>query len=151
MKTSKTKSAKHRSLKGKRGNQVGAPPKAFRINSTPFTMASAFNTNKNQCHLSVRKKIDALLAAGSIIQLASRKQAKGGVGRPMAVFIKAENYDATKHVKLGRTAPAKTAHTVAVPTDAPVTEPTPTPETAHITETPAPAAETAKIAEPALA
>lgn len=148
MKTSKTKnkSAKHRSLKGKRGNQVGAPPKAFRLNSTPFTMASAFNTNKNQCHLSVRKKIDALLAAGSIIQLASRKQAKGGVGRPMAVFIKAENYDATKHTLLNGTAPPKTAHTEAVPMNEPVTA------LAPITETPAaPVTETAKIAEPVLA
>ncbi len=120
MKTSKikNKSNKHRSLKGKRGTQVGAPPKSFRLPKSSFTMAQAFITNKNQCHLSVRKKVDAMIAAGSLIQLIARKQAGGGVGRPKAVFVKLENFDATKHNTLSGRQPK--AQTIAVPMNEPV-------------------------------
>lgn len=136
-KSVKSKKIARRSMKGKMGTQVGAPAKPFRIPNGQFTMESAFGANKNQCHLSVRKKIDAGLADKSIIQLAPRKQPKGGVGRPKAVFVKAENFDDTKHIRLGATAPV--ANTTAIPLTQTAPEVAPEPVIVAEIPTPAPA------------
>lgn len=92
-------------MKGKWG-KVGAPPKATKFPKTPFTMATLFGRNTNQCELSLRNKVDAMLLTGALIQLKSRKQAHGAVGRPKAVFIVKASFNKEKHEKLG--APAKT-------------------------------------------
>jgi hypothetical protein len=137
---------------------VGAPAKPVRLPKTPFTIESLASSNKNQCVLSLRKKINALFEAGSLVALKPKKQPKGAVGRPKAVFVTAENYDATKMVKAtdvvpeaakttktkktggkrGRPAKVKTppATPEVVPT-VPVTEPptaTPTPATVPTSE-----------------
>jgi len=96
MKTNKKRS---KSLKGKWGH-VGAPPKATKFPKTPFTMAVLFGKNKNQCQLSLRNKVDALLSAGKLIALKTRKQKGGAVGRPKAVFILKDSFKADKHTKL---------------------------------------------------
>ena len=119
------KSTKHRkSLKGKWG-RVGAPPKATKFPRGAFTMETLFNRNKNQCELSLRNKVDAALAAKELIQLKARKQAGGAVGRPKAVFVLKDNFNAKKHERLE--AVSKTRRQVEVtptvaPTVAPVTE-----------------------------
>jgi hypothetical protein len=118
-----------RSMKGKWG-KVGAPPKATKFPKTPFTMATLFGRNTNQCELSLRNKVDAMLLTGALIQLKSRKQAHGAVGRPKAVFIAKASFNKEKHEKLG--APAKPvtrkARTIVAASDttvAPVTAPAP--------------------------
>lgn len=99
-KTKNTTSKKNRrSMKGKWG-KVGAPPKATSYPRGSFTMATLFGRNKNQCELSIRNKVDAMLAAGELVQLKSRRQAHGGVGRPKAVFVLKINLDRTKHEPL---------------------------------------------------
>jgi hypothetical protein len=94
----KTNAKNKKSLKGKWGH-VGAPPKKTKFPKTPFTMAVLFGRNKNQCELSLRNKVDALLSAGELVSLKPRKQAGGAVGRPKAVFVLKEHYNATKHTK----------------------------------------------------
>ena len=133
-----------RSLKGKWG-KVGAPPKATRFPRGAFTMESLFNMNKNQCELSLRNKVDDKLADGSFIALKARKQSGGKVGRPKAVFVLKDNFDAAKHEKAdvkAKTPKAKTRTVVTVsttpvaPTAPPVPEATPVPTTAPATVEP---------------
>lgn len=100
-----------KSLKGKYGH-VGAPPKPIKFPSTPFTFAALFKMNSKgankQCQLSIRNKVDERIAQKSIIQLQSRKQKGGKVGRPKDVFILAEKFNAKKHVKFGAVEQVKT-------------------------------------------
>jgi hypothetical protein len=96
----KTGIKQRRSLKGKWG-KVGAPPKAIKFPRGAFTMESLFNMNGTEkgvnCELTIRNKVADRLDDGSLIQLKARKQAGGAVGRPKAVFILKENFDASKH------------------------------------------------------
>src|SRR3954466_838284 len=96
MKTKTTRKNKtstgRRSQKGTWG-KVGAPPKSTSYPRGSFTMATLFGRNKNQCELSIRNKVDAMLAAGELVQLKSRRQAHGAVGRPKAVFVLKANFD----------------------------------------------------------
>ena len=131
MKTNKTTTNKQRrSLKGKWG-KVGAPPKATKFPRGAFTMESLFNMNKNQCELSLRNKVDAHLADGSLIALKARKQAGGKVGRPKAVFVLKDNFDASKHdkadakAKTPRTPKTRTVVTVSPTPVAPTAPPVP--------------------------
>lgn len=99
-KNSKTKSVKsvkrgRRSMKGKWGH-VGAPPKKTSWPNRPFTMATLFSRNKNQCELSLRNKVDAGVATGNILALMPKKQPGGGVGRPKSVFVLKEHYVPSK-------------------------------------------------------
>ena len=85
---SKNKSVKRgrRSMKGKWGH-VGAPPKKTSWPNRQFTMATLFSRNKNQCELSLRNKVDAGVANGTILALLPKKQPGGAVGRPKSVFV----------------------------------------------------------------
>jgi PHD/YefM family antitoxin component YafN of YafNO toxin-antitoxin module len=101
------------SLKGQKGS-VGAPAKEIKIPSGPFTMAKLFKLHAagkyQQCHLTLRNKVEASVDSGELIALTPRKQKGGAVGRPAAVYIKADEFDKTKHVKAVRKAktPKKT-------------------------------------------
>lgn len=146
MKNNKQNKSVRKSLKGKYG-KVGAPPKATKFPRGAFTMEALFNMNKNQCELSLRNKVDARLEDGSLIQLKSRKQAGGKVGRPKAVFVLKDNFDASKHEKAdvkAKTPKAKVTKTrtvVTVTAEATVTPTTPpVPEASVIPATSAPAA-----------
>lgn len=95
-----TKSRKNRknvkrtrkSLKGQWG-KVGAPPKKTNWPSRPFTMATLFARNSNQCELSLRNKVDAMVLTGALLALMPIKQAGGAVGRPKSRFVTKENFD----------------------------------------------------------
>jgi len=116
-----------RSLRGKWG-KVGAPPKATRFPRGAFTMESLFTLNKNQCQLSLRNKVDAKLADGSLIALKPRKQAGGKVGRPKAVFVLKDNFNKDKHEKAdvkAKTPKTRTVVTVSPSPVAPTTPPVP--------------------------
>jgi len=156
----KNKSSKkngRRSMKGKWG-KVGAPPKTTRYPSGTFTMATLFKRNSNQCELSIRNKVDSMLVAGELIQLKARKQAHGGVGRPKAVFILKENFDASQHEKTDKPLKARVRRprqaSTPAPTDVvapaaqPVSENVEIPTTAVVETTPAPAPETNVIPTP---
>ena len=159
----KTKSSR-RSQKGKWGH-IGAPPKNTRWPKRPFTMAALFARNSHQCELSLRNKVEAGVSDGSILELKSKKQPHGNVGRPKSVFVLKANYDkatmtlADKTTKAPRT-PRKakvTAATVAVAPATPAVAPAASPVTAapvatSATPAPAPAVETpapAPVAAPA--
>jgi len=147
-KTTRKNSKKNvrRSMKGKWG-KVGAPPKTTKFPKTPFTIAALKKRNTNQCELSLRNKVDAMLDDGSLIPITPKKQANGGVGRPAPRYILKENFDASKHekaerpVKTGKRPATVTANvsTQVVPTVAPtVTE---QPEVVAAVPAPAPVVE----------
>ncbi len=154
MKTNKSNTKNRKSLKGKWGH-VGAPPKKTSWPSAPFTMEGLFKRNKNQCELSLRNKVDDRLADESLIQLKSRKQKGGAVGRPKSVFILADKFNAKKHVKFGQTVPVKARKTrvaataIATPAVAPVVTapevPTATPVAATAPATVEPPVETVVV------
>jgi hypothetical protein len=152
----KTKSSR-RSQKGKWGH-IGAPPKNTRWPKRPFTMATLFARNSHQCELSLRNKVEAGVIDGSILELKSKKQPHGNVGRPKSVFVLKANYDkatmtlADKTTKAPRTSrKAKvTAATVAVAPATPAVAPAASPVTAAPvasvdTPAPAPAPETVPV------
>jgi len=139
-----------RSLKGKWG-KVGAPPKATRFPRGAFTMESLFTLNKNQCELSLRNKVDAKLADGSLIALKARKQAGGKVGRPKAVFVLKDNFNKDKHERAdvkAKTPKTRTVVTVSPTPVAPTAPPVPeaTPVAASSVATVEPPVETAPVA-----
>ena len=152
----KTKSSR-RSQKGKWGH-IGAPPKNTRWPKRPFTMATLFARNSHQCELSLRNKVEAGVNDGSILELKSKKQPHGNVGRPKSVFVLKANYDkatmtlADKTTKAPRT-PRKakvTAATVAVAPATPAVAPAASPVTAAPVASvdapaPAPAPETVSV------
>lgn len=155
--TRKNKNSKkhnRRSMKGKWG-KVGAPPKATKFPSGVFTIESLHNRNKNQCKLSIRKKVEAAEDAGTLIRLKARKQAGGSVGRPSAAFILKENFDASKHEKgerpaplnrKPRTAPVVSTSATVTPAAPVVTAPAPEPVAATVVPPPAEApVETAPV------
>jgi len=96
MKNNKQNKSNRKSMKGRWG-KVGAPPKATKFPRGAFTMESLFNMNQNQCELSLRTKVDIGVESGALIALKARKQKGGAVGRPKAIFILKENFDASKH------------------------------------------------------
>lgn len=98
-----------KSMKGKWGN-VGAPPKTVKWPSRLFTMATLFARNPNQCQLSLRNKVNDAIDAGTIIQLASKKQPGGSVGRPMSVFVMKEHFDSSTMTRHVDQKPATTRH-----------------------------------------
>ena len=152
----KTKSSR-RSQKGKWGH-IGAPPKNTRWPKRPFTMATLFARNSHQCELSLRNKVEAGVSDGSILELKSKKQPHGNVGRPKSVFVLKANYDkatmtlADKTTKAPHT-PRKakvTAATVAVAPATPAVAPAASPVTAAPVASvdapaPAPAPETVSV------
>ena len=152
----KTKSSR-RSQKGKWGH-IGAPPKNTRWPKRPFTMAALFARNSHQCELSLRNKVEAGVSDGSILELKSKKQPHGNVGRPKSVFVLKANYDkatmtlADKTTKAPHT-PRKakvTAATVAVAPATPAVAPAASPVTAAPVASvdapaPAPAPETVSV------
>ena len=96
-----------KSLKGTRGNTVGAPPKSFRMPNGKFSIAGLISLNVGSCGLTCRNKLAELVINpakgtgnpnGTVYQLQSRKQPSGAVGRPEAMFVTKENYDKTKMV-----------------------------------------------------
>ena len=129
---SKAKKNAKRSQKGKWGH-IGAPPKAVRWPNRPFTMETLFARNSNgknkQCELSLRNKVDAGVADGTILELKAKKQPHGAVGRPKSVFVLKVNYVASKMELADKTAKGKktprkaTVATVAVASPAPATSP----------------------------
>ena len=148
----KNKSVNGSSQKGKWG-KVGAPPKPTKFPSGPFTMAKLFAVNSKgkyaQCQLSLRNKVDSLLATGELISLKPKKQPKGQVGRPAPVYVLKSNFNPAKMATAP--APVKTGKrpTAEVETPAPATAPTaevavPAPEVpapvvvAEVAPTPAP-------------
>jgi hypothetical protein len=152
-----------KSLKGK-WNHIGAPPKSTKWPTRPFTMEQLFERNSKgangQCELSLRNKVDARIAAGELIELKSKKQPHGAVGRPKAVFVLATKFDASKMEKAdkkAKTPKATKKSTVAVTAPTPATAPAPV---APVTATPVassaapapettPAAPTPEVAAPA--
>ena len=150
-----------KSLKGAWGH-IGAPPKKTRWPKRPFTMATLFARNSHQCELSLRNKVEAGVSDGSILELKSKTQPHGNVGRPKSVFVLKANYDSktmtladgkAKTPKARKTkvtvaaAPAPVA--VAPAASAPVA---PAPVATSATPAPAPAVETpapAPVAAPA--
>jgi hypothetical protein len=153
----KTKSkSKRNSQKGKWGH-IGAPPKNTKWPSRPFTMATLFGRNLHQCELSLRNKVEAGISDGSILELKSKKQPHGNVGRPKSVFVLKANYDkatmtlADKVTKTARTPrkaktvpPASVAAVPATPAVAPV--PVTTAPVASVdAPAPAPAPETVPV------
>jgi len=155
----KTKSSR-RSKKGKWGH-IGAPPKTTRWPKRPFTMATLFARNSHQCELSLRNKVEAGVNGGSILELKSKKQPHGNVGRPKSVFVLKANYDkatmtlADKTIKAPRTSrKAKTtpAASVAAVPAAPAVAPAAVPVTAApvgASDTPAPAPAVESVPAPA--
>jgi len=127
---------------------VGAPPKKTSWLSGPFTMAQLFLRNSKgvnaQCELSLRTKVDARLADGSLVALKTRKQKGGKVGRPKAVFILADKFNAKKHVKLDAVVTKKVRTVVSV-----TSEPTVSPTVAPVIPTTAPVVVMATIEAPA--
>ena len=129
-KSTKRNARTRKSLKGK-WNHIGAPPKSTKWPARPFTMEKLFAVNSKgpnaQCQLSLRNKVDERVAAGELIELKSKKQAHGGVGRPKAVFVLATNFDAAKMEKADKKAktPKAKKPTVAVVTPTPATAPAP--------------------------
>ena len=131
----KTKSSR-RSKKGKWGH-IGAPPKTTRWPKRPFTMATLFARNSHQCELSLRNKVEAGVNGGSILELKSKKQPHGNVGRPKSVFVLKANYDkatmtlADNTIKAPRTSRKAqvTAATVAVAPATPAVAPAASPVT----------------------
>lgn len=114
-----------RSMKGKHG-KVGAPPKATKFPTTPFTIKQLEKRNSNQCQLSLRNKVDTMLDSGELISITPKKQAKGGVGRPAPRYVTKDNFDASKHEVAPR--PVKTGKRPASVTVTNVVAPTPAPE-----------------------
>ena len=138
------------SQRGKKGT-VGAPSKAVKWPTTPFTMSVLYNRNKRtQCELSLRTKVNIGLDAGEIFPLTPKKQPKGSVGRPKAVYVLKDYFDKSKMVISDP--PKKTKQTgievveTVTPAAAPIVE-TPivaeTPVTAEVVITP----ETVTVAE----
>jgi hypothetical protein len=126
-----------RSLKGKWG-KVGAPPKATRFPRGAFTMESLFTLNKNQCELSLRNKVDAKLADGSLIALKTRKQKGGKVGRPKAVFVLKDNFNKDNHERADVKPKATKTRTVVTVSPTPVAPTAPPVETVATVEAPVP-------------
>ena len=150
MKNNKQNKSGRKSLKGKWG-RVGAPPKATKFPRGAFTMESLFTLNKNQCELSLRNKVDAKLADGSLIALKARKQAGGKVGRPKAVFVLKDNFNKDKHERAdvkAKTPKTRTVVTVSPTPVAPTAPPVPeaTPVAASSVATVEPPVETAPVA-----
>jgi hypothetical protein len=162
---------KGKSQKGEWGH-IGAPPKKTNWPKRPFTMATLFSRNEHQCELSLRNKVDAGVKDGTILELQSKKQAHGAVGRPKSVFVLKENYDkstmtlATAKVKKTKVAPVSTpvaaapasvavapaAPTTAAPAEAASTTAPPPAQSAPAVSEPvsSPAAETAPAIQPAV-
>jgi hypothetical protein len=147
-KRSSNSNKSRKSLKGK-WNHIGAPPKNTRWPGRPFTTKQLFERNSKganaQCELSLRNKVDALVATGEIVELKSKKQPHGAVGRPMSVFVLASKFDASKMEKADKKAKtpkaAKKSTVVAVVA--------PTPATAPASVAPATTAPVASSAAPA--
>lgn len=99
MKNKQIKQIKNRKSMKNRWGKVGAPPKSLNFPRGAFTMESLFNMNKGSCELTVRNKVTARVKTGELIQLKSRKQKGGSVGRPSAVFVLKDNFDKEKHEK----------------------------------------------------
>jgi hypothetical protein len=160
-KTNKVKKTNRKSQKGTWG-KIGAPPKAVHWPSTPFTIGLLETRNTLQCSLSLRNKVAELLvkgvtlvgkvatgpngapvADGMVVELESKKQPGGAVGRPKAVFVLAENFDSSKMVLKGTktedTTPVapKTRKPRKVKTEAVAASPVP--ESAPVSAEPAPA------------
>jgi hypothetical protein len=171
----KTKNSR-KSQKGKWGH-IGAPPKNTKWPNRPFTMATLFKRNKNQCELSLRNKVEARINDGSILELKAKKQPHGNVGRPKSVFVLKANYDkatmtladkvakATRTPRKAKTTPAASVAAVpatpavapaavpvtAVPVasvDAPAPVPAPAPETVSAPASTAPAVAAPATPEP---
>jgi hypothetical protein len=152
---SKTKSVKRgrRSMKGKWGH-VGAPPKKTSWPNRPFTMATLFSRNKNQCELSLRNKVDAGVLAGTILALMPKKQPGGAVGRPKSVFVLKQYFVASKMELSAKTVrvlrPAVTAPVAVAP--AQVAVPASPAPSVEAPAAPAPVVETvATVSTPAVA
>lgn len=157
MKKNKTNTGR-KSQKGKWGN-VGAPPKTTKWPTAPFSTATLFARNSKganaQCELSLRTKLDARIADGSVIALVTKKQKGGGVGRPKSMFILAAKFNAKKHTKAGATPTPKVrktrttvaVSTVATPATAPVVIVTSAPQTVAATIEPPTAPETSAPVE----
>lgn len=158
MKKNKSVKRGRRSLKGKWGN-VGAPPKTVNWPRTSFTMAALFSRNSKggnaQCELSLRNKVDAGVADGTILALKSKKQPGGAVGRPKSMFVLKKFYVPSKHeladkavVKLNRTVSVTPAPVAVAP--APVAAPaSPAPIVTEAPAAPAPVIETVASVETA--
>ena len=135
-KSNKRSNKSRKSLKGK-WNHIGAPPKNTRWPGRPFTMEQLFERNSKgpnaQCELSLRNKVDALVATGELIELKSKKQPHGAVGRPKAVFVLKSKFDASKMEKADKKAKTAKKSTVAVVAPTPATAPAPA---APVTATP---------------
>jgi hypothetical protein len=130
----KKNKSNRKSLKGEWGH-IGAPPKKTRWPSRPFTMATLFARNDNQCQLSLRTKVTKGVKAGEIVELKAKKQPHGAVGRPSSVFVLKANYDSktmTLADKPAKTPKARKAKVTAAPVAvvspaAPVAAPAPAP------------------------
>ena len=156
-KSTKRNARTRKSLKGK-WNHIGAPPKSTKWPARPFTMEKLFAVNSKgpnaQCQLSLRNKVDERVAAGELIELKSKKQPHGAVGRPKAVFVLKEHFDASKMEKAdkkAKTPKAAKKSIVAVTAPTPAIAPAPA---APVTATPvassaAPAPETTQVSVPA--
>ena len=131
-KTNKTSSSKKatasktRSLKGIWG-KVGAPPKKTTWPGRPFTMEVLFLRNPAQCELSLRKKVEKAVIAGTITELTPLRRPGAGAGRPKNRFVMTEFYDPTRMVKADKTPKFHTVNTVQ-----PVMAPTPVPVTQEL-------------------
>lgn len=165
----KNKSVKRarKSLKGQWG-KVGAPPKKTNWPSRPFTMATLFARNPNQCELSLRNKVTdgrtEKNGTGTIFELLPIKQAGGAVGRPKSRFVLKEHFDAASMTLAPDKDKAPKARTVTVavapaaPASAPVSVTAPAAveapaSPAPVIETPAapaPVIESAPVAAPAV-
>jgi hypothetical protein len=129
-----------KSLKGQWG-KVGAPPKKTNWPSRPFTMATLFSRNSNQCELSLRNKVDAMVLTGALLALMPIKQAGGAVGRPKSRFVTKENFDPAT-MKLAPKKDKKPAAPVAVAVTAtvnPASAPAPVASAVEAPASPAPA------------
>jgi len=118
------------SLKGKWGT-VGAPPKAVKFPRGKFTIKKLFALNQGVCELTLRKRIDAAVAAGTITQLKETVR-QDGVGRPNFLFqVNGSVKEFNKAASVGRSAVKATRKTRKVVTETvtttPVAEVVPTP------------------------
>jgi len=129
------------SRKGNWG-KVGAPPKAVAFPRGKFTIKKLVTLNKGVCELTLRKRIDAGVEAGTITQLKETVR-QDGVGRPNFLFTvngsvadlnkagrptaKARPAAKTaKAVRKPRKAKVVTPVATVVPTPIPVATPVPT-------------------------
>jgi hypothetical protein len=152
-KTKKNKSNRgskktNKNRKGTQNGQVGAPPKKTNWPNKKFTMAQLFARNTHQCELSLRNKVADGISDGLIVVLESQKQPGGAVGRPKAVFVLREHYDAAMMVRADKKSSKKSRVGVVQVTPAPVATDT-VAETVNIQVNTTPAPEPVVVTEPA--